>query len=607
MWSASLSLTSPGPHREVTTVLYHLGLLLTCLLGANGPVPPLPPSPTVIMPLDEVQPGMRAVVYTVFTGQAIEPMTATVLGRVSNFFGPKRDILLIELEGEKPRHTGIVHGMSGSPVYIDNKLVGALSLQLSPFPKDPVAGVTPIAYMLGEMADASGDKVPAQPSPGMAPPVPDAPTPSGLKPLRAPLAVSGVSPSVLEPFRAFFEKNGFMITPGSAGGAGADKLGAANLVPGAPVAALLADGDLTLAATGTLTYRDKNRILAFGHPFTSLGRVAFPMVPADIVATLADQTESYKVANTGSPVGTIIFDRVTAVVGDIGRETPMLPVSVRFTQGGREVASYRYRVVKSSWFTPTLVAITVSNSISQRWEYNEEMTYRLAGSVKLAGGRVLPLKETYAVAPTPLATSPTAMAMDVAYILTLLYQNPIQTADVQDIALTYDMSEGGKIETLAQCYLDPEAVKPGETFRVKLRLKSYRGASRVVVLDVPVPKSVGAHRLGVRVVDSNMLDAEMASLGNPFDRAQGVDDLLNLLQARPTSDRFYVQLVSYEPDAVINQERLPSLPRSMLDVLAQGGLGGPFRILPRAVLWQLSVPVDGVALGAQEIPITVRQ
>jgi hypothetical protein len=573
--------------------------------GAPGAAPADGPPPARgIVTVDEVRPGQEVTAWTVFEGTRIEPFRGRVLGVARNYFGPARHIVLVDFHEERVRHTGIVHGMSGSPVYLGDRVLGAVALVLSPFPKDAVAGITPIEYML---ADA-GDPAPA-PATAAAAAVdvePKGAVPDGalLRPIATPLVFSGVRPEVFAHYRSRFAAAGLEPVLGAGGADPSSPLGADDLKPGAPVAAVLARGDLSLDASGTVTWRDGKRIYAFGHPFLLQGRVRFPMAPAEVVTTLADQTFSYKVTNSAAPAGTVVLDRLAAIVGEVGPPPEMFPLTVRLNRPGGDVVSYRYQVAPNRWLGPAVAEMLLANSLAMRWRYDEEATYRLRGTIALAGRPPLLLADTYAVAPDPRSSSPFQIAADLGYALAVLNLSNLGGVDVTGIDLVFDTEERGRIDRLEGVFIDPERVRAGDSARIRVAVRGLEGSRRLVPASVPIPAWAAGQRLGLRVTDSLVLRLEASQAGSPLDRAADLDQLIDILSDRPRSDRFHVQLLSFTPDAVLHHKRLPSLPASVAEVLAHGG--GPFRRLPRAVLWEGTLPADGVAVGNQELLIEVR-
>src|SRR5579862_989006 len=279
-----------------------LALLLASTIQAQTP------KPVETISVSEIRAGMRGVAYTVFQGTKPESMGVEVLGILKNANGPKGDIILVRLSGAKAEYTGVVAGMSGSPVYLDGKLAGALAFRIGEFSKEPIAGVTPIAEMLEINAM---DKTPGNGSASVrvaaggasrtsAPGVVEAPSEATsrdyanyLKPIEAPLVFSGFSQEAMDRFAPQFAKAG--IVPVMGVGSVSDTRQSAPLEPGSAISAILVRGDMDIAATCTVTYMDAQHLLACGHPLLQFGMVDLPMTKAEVLATLPSPLNAFKI------------------------------------------------------------------------------------------------------------------------------------------------------------------------------------------------------------------------------------------------------------------------------------------------------------------------
>src|SRR5690348_3831160 len=311
----------------ISAALLILGLAAAPPIRAANDQPP-------ILPLDQVKPGMRGVAYTIFAGDTIEPFNVEVVGILPNLMGPKQSIILVQLHGDKAEHTGVVAGMSGSPVYVDGKLMGALSLKFGVFVKEPLAGVTPIEDILSIPTGESGsgtktlsvrstqnDNDNAQPaaaggavfmaSAGNSPhyPVParlaQAAGASGdayLEPIATPLVFSGFVPTTLRQYAGDWTPYGMVATAGGTAPAASDD---AKIVPGDMVSMVLVQGDISMSAACTVTAVTDNRVYACGHPLFGLGASNMPLARGRTLTTLASDFNSTKIVNAGGVIGTL--------------------------------------------------------------------------------------------------------------------------------------------------------------------------------------------------------------------------------------------------------------------------------------------------------------
>src|SRR5438132_813353 len=326
------------------------------------------PSPAII-PLDQIHEGMKGTALTVFQGVKPESMDVEVLGVMHNVNGPKGDIILVRLHGTKPEYTGVVAGMSGSPVYFDGKLAGALAFRIGEFSKEPIAGVTPIEEMLEINAlDHRPTPVrvnaPAANSPANSPnqsgttqsasPSDNATLPAQnysnyLKPIETPLVFNGFSNETLQRYASQFAAAG--IVPMMGIGSASDRRQPEPIEAGSAVSAVLVRGDMDIAATCTVTYVDPQRLLACGHPLLQFGEVDLPMTKATVLATLPSPLNAFKIVNTTETVGSFVQDRHTGIMGMLGQASKMIPVTVAM-HNGPPTKEFHYDVVNNARVSP---------------------------------------------------------------------------------------------------------------------------------------------------------------------------------------------------------------------------------------------------------------
>src|SRR3954464_10748227 len=350
-----------------------------------------------ILPVDQIQPGMKGVAYTVFEGTKPEPMDLEVLGVLKNANGPKSDLILVRLKGKKVEFTGVVAGMSGSPVYIDGKLVGALSFRIGQFSKEPIAGVTPIEEML-EINELD-QSTPAQ---SVFTPVPSehkvqvnsksavsggdlnaslTQLGSYMTPIAAPLVFNGFSEEAVKRFMPQFEAAGILPVMGA--GSSSSAAQPEPIEPGSSVGIVLVRGDMDISATCTVTYMDADRLLACGHPLMQSGRVDMPMTKSTVLASLPSPLNAFKIAMTTETIGSFVQDRHTGVMGRFGVDANMVPVTL--TMHGAREKEFHYEVLNSPKMTPTALASTLYSALSSLNETGEDVSYRLAGNINVAG------------------------------------------------------------------------------------------------------------------------------------------------------------------------------------------------------------------------------
>ncbi|HKD85522.1 MAG TPA: SpoIVB peptidase S55 domain-containing protein, partial [Terriglobales bacterium] len=450
-----------------------------------------------IMPEDQVKAGMHGIAYTVFEGVKPEPMDVEILGVLHDMAGPQADVILARLHGSKVEYTGVVAGMSGSPVYIDGKLVGAIAYRIGEFSKEPICGITPAASMLEidaldktPLTDVShGVTVPKQAlSRTSGPGLPgDAASPAGyadlLKPIDTPLVFSGFSQETLRLFAKDFSSAGVVPVMG-AGSVSNDKQ-PEPLEPGSAVSAILVRGDMNIAGTCTVTYIDDSHLLACGHPFLQSGNIDMPMTKATVLATLPSPQNSFKIVNTTEPVGAFVQDRRAGIMGRFDREPHMIPVTLTFN-GVSHPKTFHYEVLNNAKITPAAMMATVFNAIQGMNEYGEDTTYRLDGDISVLGYPKLSVRDMYA----PLdGSTPTAygIALSIGDRFSRIFENPYQTPKIEGVELNFDLVPDRRTARLETARTDVTEARPGDQITIEALLQPYRGESIVRQIPVKIP------------------------------------------------------------------------------------------------------------------------
>ncbi len=348
--------------------------------------------PTETIPVSQIHAGMKGVAYTVFQGTKPESMEVEVLGVLTNVNGPKSDVILVRLGGPKVEYTGVVAGMSGSPVYFDGKLAGAIAFRIGEFSKEPIAGVTPIGEMLEinamdqspenhlDLAKTTANAASKTSGPGLSGGLAD--FANDLRPIDTPLVFSGFSQDALQHFAPQLAAAG--IVPVMGAGSVSDAKQPEPLEPGSAISAILVRGDMDISATCTVTYMDARHLLACGHPLLQYGLVDLPMTKADVVATLASPLNAFKIVNATEPVGAFVQDRHTGILGEFGKKPDMIPVTLNL-RGGAAPRQFHYEVLNNPRLSPVAVMVTVFNALHGVNDYGEETTYRMNGRISVEG------------------------------------------------------------------------------------------------------------------------------------------------------------------------------------------------------------------------------
>ncbi len=597
-----------------------------------------------IFPLAEIRRGQTGIGYTVFGADKAEPFNVEVLGVMEGMLGPGRSVILVKLSGEKIEFTGVIAGMSGSPVYIDGRLVGAVAYRFGSFTREPIAGITPIEDMLAAYGDEIDSASLAQSPPlfrGHLPvyrsrtllpalplPVVRGPQTQGLQTISTPLMFSGLAPDVLDEHRGAYEASGF--TPMSGGGAAAgsvlpglfaprpsnerkvlsnapDEVGrvkASRIAPASAISVLLMRGDINVAAVGTVTWVQDKRVLAFGHPFIGHGRVAFPMATAAIVNTLASDAGSYKQGIAAREVGIIRQDRLTAIGGDLGEAAPMIPVRIlvqRFDEPKASVGlETRVEIVDDPIWLPNMLQSAIASAASRRMGYEAGGTVNVVARIHTKD-RVAGFEDRIS-APPPLRLG-SFVARDVATTVGMLVRNEIESAKIEGIEVL--LTVGPKVHlTEVERVIAPASARPGEQVTVQAILRPYRGQPVRIPLTLTVPEDAEGK---VEIYVGGGLELDRKD-GNARGRRtpKSLHDLMALLSSRRPAQALYARLYQSKAGLTQNMSIMSALPpsqRAVLSAHAPDGLEAS-ELLPGP---QTAVVMTDVVAGSRSVTIRVKR
>jgi hypothetical protein len=588
------------------------------------------------LPLDQIRPGMKGVGRTVFEGTDVVDFDVTIIGVLENI-GPKQSMILARLEGGPLEKTGVIAGMSGSPVFIDGKLIGAVAYGF-PFSKETIGGITPIAEMI-ELTDAAvnlpraasarfhlpwGASGPAAPldrdalMAALRRPLPAVALQPGalssgslppqlaggsLTPLSLPLVFSGFDPATFEWARGLFSSLGFTPVVGT----GSGKLPSAplpDLKPGAALGVSLIEGDMDLSVTGTITHIDQGRVYAFGHPFYNLGPTNFPMKKAYVYSVFPSLYQSWKISAAASePVGTMDQDRTTAIAGRLGKAPRMIPVNVKMTTSRGQERSYSFRMVDDELFTPVLAFVGVASVLQGNERAFGTSTIRLDANVKLSGGREVRLEDLF-TQEQPAMQAATLVAAPLAYLLT----NDFEKVSVEELDVDVSSFETIQTATVQRAWLERERpVRAGSTVPLKIALRTYRGETKTETIPVAIPDNAPAGQYSLLVADGAALTSleqrEMRQAFVPKD----MDQLLRAINGLRHNNHIYARLLRAEEGAIVGGEYLQSLPPSVMSVLGGSEQGGQVVPIRTAAVWESELATDYAVSGSRLLTLTVER
>lgn len=602
-------------------------LLVALLAGIAAAQAPQPKAPA-LFPLEDLRPGMKGTARTVFSGSEAEEFGVEILGVLPGFPGPRQSAIIAKLTGANVEKTGVFAGMSGSPVYIDGKIVGAIAFSF-PFSKEPIAGITPIKQMIDLFNKGSENIKPKEPravsfsqlastdwKPNLPKPAVSsvsllAPVSAGsplmpligqqMTPIATPLVFSGISQESLSAFAPQLAASGLLPVSGVGGSAAITPLGEVNgntFPPGSSISVQLVRGDYSLAAAGTVTLRDSDRIYAFGHPFLSLGASDMPMTEASVVTVISNMNNSFKLSVPGKMVGSISQDRASGIFGLLRQEPKMIPVKVSLHTSRDRTDTYSYEMVNDSFLTPLLLNITLFNTITSSERALGDSTISVKGEIKVKGQEPIQIDRRFSN-----NNSPILAASAIAAPVSTLLASGFDDVQLDGITLDIDSTETRYLGTLERITLDRTEVRRGEKIEVQAYVRTESGKQFVQRIPVQIPEDAAIGQLLVFVGDGGALqDGSPAKSFVPQDLSQ----LVKAINTVKKSDRLYVKLFRITNGAVIGTSEMPSLPPSVVATLNSDRTSGGYTPTVLSPVYEMELPpAEFVISGQQLIAIDV--
>jgi len=590
------------------------------------------PAATTFFPVDELKPGMVGVGRTVFEGDRLDDFKVHILGVLKNVIGPRRNLILARLEGGPLADTGVIAGMSGSPVYIDGRLVGAVSYSLGTFSKEPIAGITPIDEMV-EAATLPATRRQAARVELKMPLTPEnlrdslrqafswtrpfAESPADvrffggqdynpgigtmLRPIATPLSMGGFDTTTIEPLANAFRDQGFVPVMASAsqGGDGGSKEA---LRPGDPVGVALMSGDLSLGATGTVTHVDGDKVYGFGHPFYNLGPTQFPMTRAYVHTLLPSLFSSMKIASTGEVIGTVQQDRFTTIAGTLGNGPALIPISLSLTSDRGIRKTFKMGVVNDQMFTPLLAYLSIVNTLGSYERQYGAASFTVKGTATIKKYGNVSFEDLF----TGEQPSVGAASYVVAPINFLL-RNAFEDVEIEGVNLEIESTEQPRMATLERAWIDSTRPKAGSTVPLKVLLRTYRGEEITRTLPVEIPSNAPA-TVQIMVADGNRLAQwESRELQMQPMQTRGLPQMISVLNKARKNNRLYVRLISQDGGAVVKGESLSSLPPSVMAVMESDRSGGSYSPLRSALLGEWEIATGNAVTGSRTLTLNIEQ
>lgn len=571
------------------------------------------------MPVDEVQSGMKGYGLTVFSGTEVDTFGVEVLG-VLEKVRPKGDIILARLSGGPLEETGIAAGMSGSPIYIDGRLIGAVAYAWL-FAKEPIAGVTPIGEMLdlwtlsseprGRRKTGSlGLGVPSEQDRTLSEHIPipkdllggigRSTSPSGafLRQLGAPVALAGFDDRVVELMAPVFERFGLIPVQG---GASSEETGKPSLEPGSTVSAQLIRGDVSISVVGTVTHLQGDRVLAFGHPVFYAGTIDLPMTGGVVHTVFPSRYRSFKMVSATHSVGSFKQDRRTGVAGQIGPTSKLIPFDIEIKRHDWATPQrYHYELADDLLFTPTLVGWTTANSLLTTERLVGKSSVRIQTTIALKNYAPVTLENFYSGDLTWLM-----VASSVAFPVTQLMDNPFEKVNIEGITLTLWSEEQLRAATIEGIRIDKLTVRPGDPLELTIMIRPYLGdtISKKVVLTIPENAPDGL--LNVIAADAKTIKALEKARAPLKYRPESLSQLIELLQQRQPNNEVVVMVYRSIHGITVKGEELPSLPTSLLSVMTSSKERGQTGPTKGVTLSKERVLTDYFITGSQTLSFRV--
>jgi len=594
-------------------------LLALFLLGAVS----ASAQPVGFYPLDQVQPGQQGYGKTVFLGSELERFGVEILGVLRNV-GPKHNMILARLSGEKVEKTGVFAGMSGSPVYLEEQLLGAVAFTFN-FITEPIVGITPIREMINIFTESPATRVdsrrPVDPYQlyevanfrGVSndfelPRFPVDPSWTNglnlgsLQPIATPLNVSGFTSGSVQQFAS--QLNSLGLVP--VWGMGTTQLGVSDdgpLEAGSTISVQLARGDIDISASGTVTHVTGNKVYAFGHPFMSMGYTDLPLNKASVLAIIPSLMTSQKISATGEFVGSIKQDRATGIMGIIGEEPQLVPVDVKLRTSRNELKEYRFELAESRFLTPLLMNLAVQNSIIASERSIGDQTLRVQSTISVQGQEDVNFENTI----SDQFSAPTLAALTASAPVNFLLNSGFEDVVMEKIEIEITAVEHTREALLEKVWQDRVEVEPGEEIQLTVFLRQSDGETVVKKYPVKIPEEMGPGPLKIVIADGVSLEASDAQANQGSFVPKDLGQLIRAINNLRKNDRLYIRLTRDRSGAVVGGEGMADLPPSLLALYGSGKTLGDTRPVSQVVYAEHELPAtDFVLQGGREITVLVK-
>ena len=581
------------------------------------------------MPLEEVKVGMEGTWDTVIEGDELRTFHLKVLGVMPNFVGPRKPVIICEAMDPEQILNGSVAGMSGSPVYIDGRLVGAYAYGFT-WPKEQtIIGVTPIESMMEIMdrfppADISkryrrsynnGTQGLVQHAyqhrdeetgdPAFKATISSLSSSSILQSkLPFPLFVSGISPEVLRAFDTESKQLGvnWTLLPASTTGDLQPEWTneqSHNLLPGMPVAGVLMGGDFSVTGVGTVTWKQGNRLLGFGHPFFGAGNVEIPMASARVVAVVRSLESSFKLSQVGPVIGSIYQDRQTGIAGEIGRKAPTTDVSYTVSNADGETTTYHASVFEHPSLSPLLMAVGLLQSLSASLDTNEEQTIYLETRIGIKDRAPVHYKNVAVD-----ANGATRLAIQLLRVMSALTNNPFEYPKIETLQCEVKLVPVQHFSFFDEVTIESDVPAPGETLDVNIKIRNYLGEPVDHALHIPIPIGTKEEVLTLQIADANQVEPNDNALIRPD--MDTLSDIIRQVNHIRSSRKIYIRLLKRAQGFRLQGDTMYDLPPSVTHLFNTPKNAQYSSETTEVALWETEIETDGVFVGSYRLNIEIK-
>jgi len=574
-----------------------------------------------VLPVNQIEVGMKGKGKTFLQGDQFEEFEVEILGVMHNW-QPKRNLILAKLHSDVLDRAGVVEGMSGSPVYIDGKLIGAVSYSLGAFAKEAIAGITPIEEMMAipdrtspessyaprmqmrnfitseDFQELSKAYYPSQAS-----------SVEGhlVKPLSIPLLFSGFSSHVFDEAKPFFSRLGFSPIQSGSSGQIQPKISPAemSLQAGEPVAVQLIKGDMDMAAVGTVTHVEGNKVLAFGHPFYNLGAVDFAMTKAKIMAVLPSLERSFVLSASDRTVGRFVQDRNSGVFGELGKLPRYIPINANLLTADGETKEFKVQIADDKLFTPLLVNLVVSSLVLSEERNFGDLSLELKGTIYLDDAPPVQLQDLFSGNLDMAATDLSGIVAAVVYYLS---NNEFKELGIHRIDLNIGIAEELRFATLEKIWLGKYEAKPGEIIPMKVYYRNFRGETIVDELSLPAPNLPPGSEFSLVVGDAASIQSiEVSQYRTSGFVPRSLVQLIRLLNSLRKRNYIYFKIIAAKPGLFLRGEELPNLPPTMKSMFSSPRAAStPPVEITRSTLGEYRHGIPYVFSGLAVIPLKIK-